>query len=233
VDGSDGTDGLDGSNGIDGTAGLDGVQGVIGAAGVDGIDGANGANGADGLDGSDGVAGADGASGADGVNGADGLPGPAGADGATGADGAIGPEGTNGLAEYGYFYNTSDQVVPLGGAVTFDSDGVATDGVTHAPGASGVTLVEGGTYKVAFSVSGTEPNQMALFVQGTAALGAIYGSGAGTQQNSGQVIVVANPGDVLSVRNHRSSAAIGLAGAPPIGGTQPATNASILIEKLG
>ena len=39
-------------------------------------------------------------------------------------------------------------------------------------------------------------------------------------------------GGVVTVRNHSSAAAIGLAAAPPIGGTQPAVNASIVIEKL-
>ena len=87
-----------------------------------------------------------------------------------------------------------------------------------------------GDYKVTFSVSGTEPSQMALFVNGALVAGTVYGSGAGTQQNTGQVIVTVGAGDVLTVRNHSSAAAVTL--ATLIGGTQTNANASVAIEKL-
>ncbi len=120
--------------------------------------------------------------------------------------------------------------MPLEADVSFDSNGVLTSGITHLPGTAGITLVTAGVYEVTFSVSGTEPSQMALFVNGTQVPGSVYGSGAGTQQNSGQAIFVAPAGGVLTIRNHTSSAAVGL--ATPIGGTQPSSNASVLIEKL-
>jgi hypothetical protein len=120
--------------------------------------------------------------------------------------------------------------VPLEADITFDSNGVVTAGITHAPGTAGITLGAAGTYTVTFSVSGTEPNQMGLFVNGTLAPGTVYASGAGTQQNSGQGIVTVGAGAVLTVRNHTSSAAVGL--ATSIGGTQASTNASVTIEKL-
>ncbi|HEY4384350.1 MAG TPA: hypothetical protein VGN34_07755, partial [Ktedonobacteraceae bacterium] len=83
-----------------------------------------------------------------------------------------------------------------------------------------------------YSVSGVEPNQFALFVNGIQqAAGTVYGSGSGTQQNSGQAIIALSAGDVLTLRNHTSAAAVTLqTGA---GGTQTNVNASILIEKLG
>jgi len=124
----------------------------------------------------------------------------------------------------------SGETVPLEADVTFDSNGVMTSGITHAPGAAGITLTAAGTYEVTFSVSGTEPSQMALFVNGTLVPGAVYGSGAGTQQNTGQAILVVPAGAVLTVRNHTSSAAVGL--ATPIGGTRASSNASMVIEKL-
>ena len=120
--------------------------------------------------------------------------------------------------------------MPLQADVSFDSNGVLTPGIVHAPGAAGITLATAGAYEVTFSVSGTEPSQMALFVNGTQVPGTVYGSGAGTQQNTGQAIFVAPAGAVLTVRNHTSSAAVGL--ATPIGGTQPSSNASVVIEKL-
>ena len=121
--------------------------------------------------------------------------------------------------------------MPLEGDVTFDSNGVHTPGIAHALGSAGITLANAGTYSVAYSISATEPSQFALFVNGaTLVPGTIYGSGAGTQQNAGQTIATFAAGDVLTLRNHTSAAAVGL--ATPIGGTQPSTNASITIEKL-
>ena len=61
--------------------------------------------------------------------------------------------------------------------------------------------------------------------------GSVYGSGAGTQQNTGQVLVTVSSGDVLTVRNHSSAAAVTL--QTLAGGTQTSTNASVLIEKVG
>jgi hypothetical protein len=122
--------------------------------------------------------------------------------------------------------------VALQADVTFNSNGRMTSGITHAPGAAGIALVNAGDYKVTFSVSGTEPNQMALFVNGTTLVpGTVYGSGAGTQQSTGQVIATFAAGDVLTVRSHTTVGAVTL--ATPIGGTEASVNASVAIEKLG
>jgi hypothetical protein len=83
---------------------------------------------------------------------------------------------------------------------------------------------------VTFSVSGTEPNQFALFDNGTEVPGTLYGSGNGTQQTTGQAIIVVAAGDVLTLRNHTSAAAVTLAN--PVGGTGNSINASIVIERL-
>jgi hypothetical protein len=135
------------------------------------------------------------------------------------------------LTEYAYVFNLSPQVVPVEGAVSFDTNGVMTAGITHTTPSAGITLVDAGTYEVAFSVSGTAAaNQVALFVNGTVVNGSIYGSGAGTQQNTGQVLIVASAGNVLTLENYSSAAALGL--ASNIGGTQANVNASVAIEKL-
>jgi hypothetical protein len=116
--------------------------------------------------------------------------------------------------------------------IPFSAGGTLTAGFAHAPGAAGITLIGGGIYKVTFSVSGTEPNQMAVFLNGTTLVpGSVYGSGAGTQLNTGEAIVTAAAGDVLTIRNHSSAAAVTL--ATPIGGTQQNVNASVAIVKLG
>jgi hypothetical protein len=120
--------------------------------------------------------------------------------------------------------------VALEADVNFDSNGVMTPGIKHTAGDPGIEIVEAGTYEITFSVSGTEPSQMAIALNGIPVAGTIYGSGAGTQQNTGQAILAVPAGAVLTVRNHTSSAAVGL--ATPIGGTQASSNASVVIEKL-
>ena len=192
--------------------------------------GPTGPAGPQGETGSKGAAGPQGLQGVQGEVGPPGTPGAEGARGAAGATGATGPAGSNGLSQYAYVYNLGGETVPLEADVSFDSNGVLTPGITHALGAAGITLVSAGAYEVTFSVSGTEPSQMALFVNGTLVPGTVYGSGAGTQQNTGQAIFIVPAGAILTVRNHTSSAAVGL--ATPIGGTQASSNASVIIEKL-
>jgi hypothetical protein len=219
-----------------GSLGLTGAQGLTGAAGADGLPGIQGLvgpAGAPGLPGSDGAQGIAGIAGVDGVPGTAGIQGPAGAAGAIGPQGPIGPTGpagTSGPSQYAYVYNTAAETVALDGAVTFTSNGLMTAGITHALGGSDIRLVNAGDYKVSFSVSTTEPSQISLFIDGVVVVGTTYGSGAGTQQNTGQVMLAIAAGDVLTVRNYSSAAAIGLAAL--IGGTQATANASVTIEKL-
>jgi hypothetical protein len=185
------------------------------------------------VPGATGATGAAGATGPQGTAGVNGTNGTLGATGTVGATGAAGPAG-GGLSQYAYIYNDAAQTVDIDADVNFNKNGTRTSGITHAagiPGAAGITLVNAGDYKVAFSVSGTQASQMALFVNGTLVPGTVYGSGAGTQQNTGLAIATFAAGDVVTVRNHSSAAAVGLAAL--IGGTEATTNASIVIEKLG
>ena len=122
--------------------------------------------------------------------------------------------------------------MPLETAINFSNNGVKTAGITHGLGSDVIVIVNSGDYKVTFSVSGTEPNQFALFLNGVVVAESVYGSGAGTQQNTGQVIIAIGANDQLTLRNHSSAAAVTLAAAPPIGGTVTAVNASILLQKL-
>ena len=220
-----------GSQGAAGATGATGSAGASGSQGLQGVRGEIGAAGSPGATGLQGVSGTPGAAGPSGPTGSQGVAGAEGAAGATGSAGPAGPASSNGLSQYAYVYNLGEETVPLEADVTFDTNGVMTSGITHTPGAAGITLVNSGIYMVTFSVSGTQPSQMALFVNGTVVPGTVYGSGAGTQQNNGQAIVAIAADGVLTVRNHTSSAAVGL--ATPIGGTQESTNASVAIEKIG
>jgi hypothetical protein len=171
-----------------------------------------------------------GPTGATGPAGATGATGATGSTGSTGATGPTGPTGPAGVSGYAYIYNVSEQVVPVEAAIAFDSNGAMSSGFIYVPGTSQVTILNTGVYSVTFSVSAVEPNQFALFQNGVPVAGATYGSGAGTQQNTGQVIVTAVTGDVFTLVNHTSAAAVVL--QTVAGGTQSNVNVSLLFLRL-
>lgn len=208
----------------------DAIVEATGSTGSTGAQGATGPAGADGATGATGPAGADGAIGATGPAGPAGAAGPAGPAGANGAIGATGPAGPSASAEYAHVYSTFPQMVPMEAAIEFEYNGVITSGLTHTPGTSLIGISVAGDYEIFWVVSGVEPNQFALFQNGTAVNGAIFGSGAGTQQNIGQAVVTIASGDILSLRNHTSSSAVTL--QTLAGGTQTNVNASLMIRKL-
>jgi collagen triple helix repeat protein len=202
-----------------------GAHSVRGPRGPRGFRGRIGKRGLQGNQGNRGNAGLAGVAGAVGPGGAVGSVGPA------GPEGPQGLPGTSPTPEYAYLYNAAVQTVPVESNVTLDTNGVMTSGITHTAGAAGITLVNIGVYRVTFSVSGTETSQFALFNGATMVPGSLYGSGAGTQQNAGQAIVVTTVANaVLTLRNHTSAAAVGLPTTG--GGTLANTNASVLIQKL-
>lgn len=120
--------------------------------------------------------------------------------------------------------NKSNQSVavvttPGTGAVTFDTNTVLGTGFTHTVGQAGLTVVNAGTYKFIFDVSGAEPNQFQIYVNNVAVPGTTFGSGAGTQQNTGFGLLTLAAGDVVTLVNSVSASAITLAASTPIGGT--------------
>ena len=235
VRGPRGLRGAPGNVGPAGPAGPKGDTGPAGPAGAKGDTGAvgpAGAVGAKGDTGAVGPAGPAGATGLTGATGATGPAGPAGATGATGPPGPPGPAGANAVAGYAYYYNVDPSGPPIapGEAVRFDTNGPSTAGFIHFPGLADVVLTAAGVYKASFIVTAIEPNQMAVFLNGSPVPGSVYGSGAGTQQNTGEVIFSASAGDVITLVNHGSHTAVTL--QPLAGGTQPNVNASITLEQL-
>lgn len=133
--------------------------------------------------------------------------------------------------EYGYFYNLSLLTpIPLEGDFPFDSNGQFTSGFTHAVNSPNIVIVRSGIYSVHFSASTVEASQIQLMLDGIAVPGACYGSGAGTQQNHGFVIISALAGQAITIRNHTSAAAITPQSLS--GGTQLNSVNSLLITKL-
>ncbi len=150
--------------------------------------------------------------------------------GITGGIPPVIPTACSGLCEYGYIYNLSPETVAVEADIIFDSTGIVTPGITHAPGTSQIFVTRPGIYEVTFIVSGVEPNQFTLFLNGAPVTQAVYGSGAGTQQNTGQVIISIPSGGFLTLRNHSSAAAVIL--QTLAGGTQINVNASIILKML-
>lgn len=206
------------------------AQALTDGVGPAGTTGARGATGAAGPAGPAGATGAPGDTGSTGPAGATGSVGPVGPIGTTGAPGPAGPTGPAGQPNYGYIYNLTAEVVAVGAAIDFDSNG-SLSGFTHIAGTSSITAVSTGTYLVDFSVSGTEPNQFTLFDNGSPVGGTTYGSGAAVQQNNGQMIVNVTTGGTLTLVNDSSGAAVTLASST--GGTQANVNASLVVEELG
>lgn len=228
--------GVAGEPGAAGASGAKGDAGAVGAAGPAGATGAPGPStgpagptGATGDTGAPGATGADGATGPSGPPGPAGFPGPSGPPGATGATGATGPAGQAAPARTASVYNTGAQVAAVEAPVLFDTNGELF-GFNHVPGTASITVVSFGLYEVRFSVTGVEPNQFTLFVNGTAVVGSTFGSGSGIQQNTGEMVLYLTAGDVLTLVNHTSAAPVTL--QTLAGGTQANVNASLNIRGL-
>jgi hypothetical protein len=218
--GPQGVPGISNGTGPTGPIGPVGPIGATGPQGPIGITGPAGPQGFTGPTGNAGFVGPTGAVGPIGITGATGAP------GAVGATGPIGPASE--LDQFGYVYNQAAQLVE--GDTTFDSNGILSSGITHTPGSSQIVINSAGLYQITFTVSAVNANQFALFLNGAPIPGAVYGSGAGTQQNSGQVIVNMAVGDVITLTNHTSPIPVTL--QTLAGGTQTNVNASVLLEKI-
>ncbi|MGG5796493.1 BclA C-terminal domain-containing protein [Bacillus nitratireducens] len=233
--GPTGPTGITGATGPSGgPPGPTGPTGITGATGPSG--GPPGPTGPTGITGATGPSGGPpGPSGPTGLPGTVGPPGPTGPTGLSGIIGATGPTGPtgltlSGLSHYAYVFNTAAQVVALEAPILFNSHGRMTSGFTHTLGTSQLMVLNAGDYKISFSVSGVEPNQFTLFLNDAPVTSAVYGSGAGTQPNNGQTILALAAGDIITLNNHTSAAAVTL--QTLAGGTQTNINASIVIEKL-
>ena len=130
--------------------------------------------------------------------------------------------------------NKTQQSVALNSAITFDTNTVLGAGYTHTVGAAGLTVLGAGTYQFEFNVSGTEPNQFQVLVNGAAVPGTTFASGAGTQQNIGFGFLTLAANDVVTLENKVSAAAVTLESNTPIGGTNvDNSNATLSLSLVG
>jgi hypothetical protein len=205
INGVDGSAGTNGTNGTVGATGSTGAAGSIGATGAPGTNGTNGTAGAVGATGSIGATGSVGATGIAGLvslvsiksesSGANcayaGLKVSSGVD--TYSDGSLGLSeiqsinyvcnGAPASTAFAYVYNLREQTVEINKPVVFDSTG-SISGISHTDRTAEIGISSSGIYFISYSVSGTEPNQFALFVNERVLEQSVFGSGAGYEYNS-------------------------------------------------
>lgn len=240
--GSAGAIGITGTSGATGSAGAAGLTGTTGSTGLVGLTGAAGATGSAGEVGLAGAGGTTGSTGLTGVIGETGSTGPMGLNGTTGSAGPTGPEGAPALSAYAEFYALmppdNAATVGAGVPVEFPLDGPTTGIITRREGSSSTEFVlpDIGTYRVAFSVSVTEPGQLVLALDsGTGMVElpyTLYGRATGTSQISGEALVTTTVAhSALELRSPRVNTPA-LTITPDAGGTHPVV-ASIVIQQLG
>lgn len=130
---------------------------------------------------------------------------------------------------YGYVYNTAAQVIAVGTAVTFATNGPLLD-VTHTAGSGSVTVTEAGTYMVQYMVAGVLLNQFEIFVTGVAAPSTVYGTGVGASETIGFALLTLAAGDVLTLVN---TSALPITLSVNLGGgSATSLNASMLVSRI-
>jgi hypothetical protein len=138
-------------------------------------------------------------------------------------------------ASPGYFYasNTSADLLPPQAALQFNSAGPSTSAITSNPQHSVFTVATAGVYKVSFSVDADNRNQFTIIVNdGSVGTDLTFGAPAG-QTNVGMAVLTLAANDTITLENTTTiPAAQSVQLSNPLGGTDPESNAWIMIEKL-
>ncbi|TQR14184.1 collagen-like triple helix repeat-containing protein [Psychrobacillus soli] len=182
-----------------------------------------------GLEGPPGIQGPPGERGERGPRGFTGLEGPPGKKGAQGPPGVDGT--TGGIAEFAYIYNIGEQRIHQEEDISFDSNGIITQGISHTAGKSKITIKYSGIYEIIYHVTGKQSNQLTLFANGIEATNTTFGADDGNAQNLGIQILQLEANTELTLRNHTSQTSH-LDLLVNAGGTQTGVNAVITIKKL-
>jgi hypothetical protein len=206
------------------------IMGATGPTGPTGVTGVTGTTGVTGVTGTTGVTGATGTTGAIGATGTTGVTGATGTTGAIGATGATGATGPNVISSL-FVFDTTVQTIPIGGSVSFNTNGPISAPFSHVAGTPIITIGATGVYLAQFRFSAQDRNQFSFFLNGSPISGGRYGQQSNNDINSGMVIfnVTTSP-SVLTLVNNSSVGNIVL--DPTQGGTLTADSAAITILKL-
>ncbi|MDR3550514.1 MAG: hypothetical protein P4L31_03815 [Candidatus Babeliales bacterium] len=144
--------------------------------------------------------------------------------------GATGPQGPALVLEYGYFYNLTTRFINVGADILLDSNGPHSTGVTHTPGTAEITVNTPGVYAISYSALAVNLNQIAIDINGTEAVGALYGTGTGPSQNNGLVLTALNAGDIITLR--LASSQVNPTLLTPQGGVLTNVNAAVRVQQI-
>ncbi|WP_171053861.1 collagen-like protein, partial [Bacillus cereus] len=214
------------------TTGATGITGSTGTTGATGITGSTGTTGATGITGSTGT------TGATGITGSTGTTGPTGTTGATGATGITGPTGNNvsGITNYLYTYDTTNQLIAVGSAVSFNTNGPKIgSALTHVAGTTNIIINTIGTYVADFTLTAIQANQFSLALNGVPIPGGRYGTGINRIQTTGKVaFTVITVPSTLTLINNTSTAGTGnITLSNNEGGALTTVSASLSIFQIG
>lgn len=208
------------------------------------VPGPPGPQGPQGIPGPVGPVGPQGVPGPQGIPGAVGPAGPVGPAGAAGPAGATGPAGpAGGISDFAFLCSDVAQTIAPaptaggeGGAVTFNNSLINATALTFTP-PSTIVINTSGTYKITWEVFPTAGNSaFGLFFDPAGAAPAAlvlcsnYGSGAGNNPYTGQVVTALSAGGTLTLNRIDPTGTQTLQNS--IGGGTPTVSASIVIEKL-
>ena len=97
--------------------------------------------------------------------------------------------------DYAYIYNTAAQTVASDAKVTFSANGPLSGTITHTAGTADIAIGNTGVYLVNVLMSSAAEGQYTVLKNGTAVEGATF------TNYSGEFILAAQTGDVLTVAN--------------------------------
>jgi hypothetical protein len=176
------------------------------------------------------TAGPAGPQGSKGDRGATGASGEAGKAGKEGEVGPPGPPSPSGYAEFFALMPPDNAAtVAAGSPVQFPQNGPQAGGIARS-GPGTFVLPDAGTYRVSFVVSVTEAGQLELTRNGLELAYTVNGRATGTSEITGEALVTATAGDVISVINPAGNPTA-LTITPLAGGTHP-VGATLIVEQL-
>ncbi len=135
-----------------------------------------------------------------------------------------------GVDVYGSFYSTTSQIENIENSVLFDKN-QNLNGLTHTLGSGDITVSKDGIYIFVFIVNTSQACQFTLFVNGIPNQSTTAGinKGANVLQLRQQLELKA--GDVISIKNHTSSAGP-VTISQNAGGTLTGTNVELIVSRI-
>ncbi len=97
--------------------------------------------------------------------------------------------------DYAYIYNTAAQTVAADAEITFSANGPLSGTITHTAGTADITIGNTGVYLVNVMVNTATEGRYTVFKNGTSVEGASFAC------DSGELILAAQTGDVITVVN--------------------------------